>query len=1172
MKLKNLRQIKGTFTMLICWVFLILYQVPIHSAVPIDQKILLEEAFRLMGNQFGVFFNYDQDMVSDTRVVYKAEAYHNVEEALEDIFHQTDLKYQVFDKRFVAVYRESKQGLESLRKMIDHFQSIVDRNDNKTIARTEVAPAPVLIRSLRPQIIENKSLGYSIGGRVMDSNGEPLYGVNIQVKGTGTGTATDLEGYFNLEDIDENAILVISYIGYQTQEVAVAGKSNLTITLIPDSQLLDEVVVVGYGIQKKSNITGAISSIRSRDLENVPNGRIEQALQGRVSGVTIMQNSGQPGSSSTIRIRGITTFNNNEPLYVVDGVVVDPGGIGYLNQSDIASIEVLKDAASAAIYGTRAAGGVILITTKKGSQGRLQVNYNGYYGISQPEHVLTLLNATQYAVLRNESSAAAGNGIIFPDVHNLGLGTDWQNAIFNYSAPRFSNELSISGGNAVSTFYFSGGFQTQEGIVTSEISSHDKLNFRLNSTHKISEKITFGQTLGYTRQKGVGLGNTNSEFGGPLSSAINLDPITPLVVTDVASQPNAVIYNNPNIIRDPLGNPYGISSYVGQEMTNPLAYVQTRLGNYGWSDDIIGNAYVEIEPISSLRFRSTVGIKKAYWGNVSFTPLYFLSNTVQTNSNNYNKGENRVFNWNLENSLTYSKIFGVHDLTVLVGQAAYVDNNGGNVGMTFFNLPIDSYEDASFNFDVGLSNRDGYSGDFIQHRISSLFGRINYSFDNRYLFTGIIRRDGSTRFGSNMKYGVFPSFSVGWNLHEEAFFNPSSSINRLKFRGGYGVVGNDAMADFRYLSLVVGGFNYAVGRDGTVTTGYAPETLDNPNLHWEETRSADIGFDLDLFNNFSINFDWFNKKTVGILRPVVIPGYVGVSSLPWDNVADMENTGVELEVGYNQSFGDFNISVNANGSFLKNVVTYVAADTNFISGGASFQSMGNVTRIQEGQSYNSFFGYKVLGIFQNEEEIQNYTQDGEMIQPNARPGDFKWADLDGDGQISSGDLDRTFLGSSLPKYTFGFNVAMDYKGLDFMLFAQGVAGNKIFQGLRRLDILTSNYSTRALSRWHGEGTSDDYPRLIDSDPNGNFTKMSDFYLEDGDYLRVKLLQVGYSLPGNLTRRIGIQRVRIFATAENLLTLTRYTGYDPEVGGGVFGIDKGQYPQARTFLGGIQVAF
>ncbi len=1159
--------------MLICWVLLLIYQVPVHSASPASQEVLLEEAFQLIGKQFGVFFNYDQEMVSDTRVIYKAEAYENVEEALSDVFEQTNLQYRIFDKRYVAVYRETQEGVESLKKMIHHFQAIVDRNDEKVPVREKITPAPVLRKAMGHQILESKTFPYSIDATVIDQSGEPLIGVNIQVKGTNKGTSTDIDGTFTLEDIDENAILVISYIGYQTQEVSVAGRSHLTITMLPDSQLLDEVVVVGYGIQKKSNTTGAISSIRSDDLENVPNGRIEQALQGRVSGVTIMQNSGQPGSSSTIRIRGITTFNNNEPLYVVDGVVVDPGGIGYLNQSDIASIEVLKDAASAAIYGTRAAGGVILITTKKGSQGKLQVNYNGYYGVSQPENILTLLNATQYAVLRNESSVAAGNGVIFPRVISLGQGTDWQNEIFNYSAPRYSNELSISGGNAVSTFYFSGGMQSQKGIVTSEISSHRKLNFRLNSTHKISDVITFGQTLGYTNQKGVGLGNTNSEFGGPLSSAINLDPITPVVVTDVASQPNAVVYNNANLIRDPQGNPYGISNYVGQEMTNPLAYTQTRLGNYGWSDDIIGNAYVEITPIPELKLRSTVGIKKAYWGNVSFTPLYFLSNTVQTNSNNYNKGENRVFNWNLENSLTYSNSFGNHDLTVLLGQAAYVDNTGGNVGMTFFNLPIEEYQDASFNFDVGLDNRDGYSGDFIQHKISSLFSRVNYSFADKYLFTGIIRRDGSTKFGSNMKYGVFPSFSVGWNIHEEDFFNPGSFINRLKIRGGYGVVGNDAMADFRYLSLVVGGFNYAIGNDGAVTTGYAPETLDNPNLHWEETRSADIGFDLEIFNHFNVNFDWFNKNTVGILRPVVIPGYVGVSSLPWDNVADMENTGVELELGYNNSFGDLNVSINANGSFLKNTVTYVAADTNFISGGASFQSMGNVTRIQEGHSYNSFFGYKTLGIFQNEEEIRNYTNsEGAMIQPNARPGDFMWADLDGDGQITSGDLDRTFLGSSLPRYTFGFNMSLDYKGVDFMLFAQGVGGNKIFQGLRRLDILTSNYSTRALSRWHGEGTSDDFPRLIDSDPNGNFTRMSDFYLEDGDYLRIKLLQVGYTLPNHLFGQLGLKRLRIYATAENLLTLTRYTGYDPEVGGGVFGIDKGQYPQARTFLGGIQISF
>ncbi len=1014
-----------------------------------------------------------------------------------------------------------------------------------------------------------------IQGTVTSSSlGVPLPSATITVKGTTIATQTDINGNFTLSVPSHAKELVISYTDYITQEVALTS-SNLTynISLVPTNKSLSEVVVVGYGTQKKSNVTGAISSIKASDLEDVPNGRIEQALQGRVSGVTIMQNSGQPGSPSTIRIRGITTFNDNDPLYVVDGVVIDPGGIGYLNQSDIASIEVLKDAASAAIYGTRAAGGVILITTKKGKAGHMRVNYNGYYGISQPERILKLLNATEYAVLRNESSVAAGNGILFPNVSNLGKGTDWQKAIFNFSAPRYSNEVSLSGGNEKSTFYFSAGMQSQDGIVTTDISNYNKLNLRLNSTHKISKFFTFGQTLGYTHQKSTGLGNTNSEFGGPLSSAINLDPLTPLVVTDIASQPNAVIYNNPNIIRDKKGDPYGISSYVGQEMTNPIAYIQTRLGQYNWSDDFVGNAFLEAKPISTLTLRSTIGVKKAFWGNIGFTPEYFLSNTVQTNKNSYGKGENKAYSWNIENTITYSNTFGNHDLTVLVGQGAYVENIGGYVGMTFYNLPINSYKDASFGFDVGLANRDGYSGDFIEHKISSLFGRLNYSFKDKYLLTGIVRRDGSTKFGSNKKYGVFPSFSAGWNVHREEFFKNISAINTLKIRGGYGVVGNDAMDDFRYLSLVVGGFNYSLGNSGAVTTGYAPETLDNPNLHWEETKSADVGFDATFLNNFNISFDWFNKKTSGILRPVSIPGYVGVSSSPWGNVADMKNTGVELELGYRKSFGDFNLSVNANGSYLKNTVTYVSADTNFIGGGASFQSMSTVTRIQVGQSYNSFFGYKTLGIFQNEQEIQSYTNKaGGLIQPDARPGDFKWADLDGDGKITSGDLDKTFLGSNLPKYTFGFTINLDYKGFDLMVFGQGAAGNKIFQGLRRLDILTANYSTKAMSRWHGEGTSNTFPRLTDSDPNGNFTRMSDFYLEDGDYLRLKLLQIGYTIPNHLISRTGISRLRVYVTAENLVTLTKYTGYDPEVGGGVFGIDKGQYPQARSFMGGIQLSF
>ncbi len=1013
----------------------------------------------------------------------------------------------------------------------------------------------------------------TITGKVTDENNVGVVGASVTIKNSTVGTRTNETGEFTLSVPTSANTLIITYVGYASKEMPITG-NTVSVSLVRSAGAsLDEVVVVGYGTQRKSNVTGAISSVKAKDLENVPNGRIEQALQGRVAGVTIMQNSGQPGSGSTIRVRGITTFNNNNPLWVVDGVVVDAGGIGYLNQSDIESIEVLKDAASSAIYGTRAAGGVILVTTKKGRSGKPVVSYNGFYGVSEPAKMLDLLNASQYAVLRNESSVAAGGAVVYNDIASLGKGTDWQKAIFNNSAQRYLHEISLSGGSERSTFYLSAGIQDQEGIVASDISHYKKINLRLNSTHKISNIFTFGQTLGYTRQESIGLGNTNSEFGGPLSSAINLDPITPLVVTDIASQPNAAIYGNPTIIKDVNGNPYGISNWVGQEMTNPLAYIQTRLGGQNWSDDIVGNAFLEANVMKGLKFRSTLGAKKAYWGNIGFTPLYLLSSTVSSNKNSYHKEENKGFSWNIENTVTYNKEIGDHNFTVLLGQGTYVENIGGRVGITLYNLPINNYQDASFGFDVGLANRDGYAADFVEHKISSLFSRINYSYADKYLFTGIIRRDGSTRFGPNKKYGNFPSFSAGWNVNKENFWNPNNIVNSLKIRGGYGVVGNDQSGDFQYLSRVVGGYNYSVGNSGAVTTGYAPETLDNPDLGWEETASADIGFDATIFRSVTVGFDWFNKKTTGILRQVRIPGYVGVSSNPWDNVADMKNSGVELELGYRTNFGKLNLSVNANGSYIKNTVTYVARDTNFIGGDAGFQSMGSVTRIQVGHSYNSFWGYQKLGIFQNQQEISNYkNKDGGLIQPDARPGDFMWADLNGDGKITTGDLDKTFLGSNLPKYTFGFTINMNYEGFDFMAFAQGVAGNKIFQGLRRLDILTSNYSTRAMSRWTGEGTSNDFPRLSDSDPNGNFSNMSDFYLEKGDYLRLKVLQLGYTLPKSIFNKIGATRLRVYVTGENLLTLTNYTGYDPEVGGGVFGVDKGQYPQARSIIGGLQLSF
>ena len=1023
--------------------------------------------------------------------------------------------------------------------------------------------------------IFNQAMGqaFQVSGKVKDkATGAALSDATVTIKGSAVRTKTNLQGDFTIKVPQKGTILTITYVGMTAVDYTVNDMSPISVALDLSSTTLEDVVLnVGYGTQKKSVVTGSISRVSAKDLDKVPNGRVEQTLQGRVAGVTIAANSGQPGTPSSILIRGVTTFGGgNNPLWVVDGVVVDAGGIGYLNQSDIESIEVLKDATSAAIYGTRAATGVIMVTTKKGKAGQLSVSYNGFYGTSSPAKMLKMLNASQYAALLNERSVAGGGSVLFSNIGSLGVGTDWQKAIFNNDARRYSHEISLSGGSDKSTFYLSFGTQDQAGIVATEISNYSKQNVRLNSTHKISKVFTFGQTLGYTHQKSTGIGNTNSEFGGPLSSAINLDPITSLVITDPILAAGAPYNSNP-VIRDAAGRPYGISTIVGQEMTNPLAYIQTRLGQYNWSDDLIGNAFLEAVVSKDIKFKTSVGGKLAFWGGQAFTPASYLSATNSVLQNNYGKNNNNTLNWNVENTLTYSKKWNDHNFTVLLGQGAYVENNGGGSSVALFGLPISSYKDASFNFDISQANRSSGSYDFTNHKLTSLFGRVNYNFQEKYLFTGIYRRDGSSRFGANNKFGVFPSFSLGWVANKEKFWKENDFVNTLKIRGGYGVVGNDNIRDFGYLSTVAGGLNYTVGNAGVITTGYAPTTLDNPDLRWEETKQTDIGFDAQILHDFTLTVDLYNKKTTGILRPIAIPNYVGVTSAPVANVADMENMGLEVELGYRKKIGEVNFSANGNFAYLKNNVTFISTSTNFIGGDAAFQSMGAVTRTQVGQSYNSFYGFKTAGIFQNMAEVAGYTNAaGGKIQPSARPGDFRWVDTDGDGAIT--DKDKTYLGTSLPKYTFGLTLNADYKGFDLMVFAQGAAGNKIFQGIRRLDIGTANWQTVALSRWNGEGTSNTYPRLTSADDNGNFGKMSDFYLEDGNYLRLKIVQVGYTLPVKMLKKIGGSKLRVYATAENLLTLTKYTGYDPEIGGGVFGIDKGIYPQAKSFILGIQMQF
>lgn len=1009
------------------------------------------------------------------------------------------------------------------------------------------------------------------------SDGSPLPGVTVIVQGTKTGTSTDTKGDFIISVPKLGSVLVFSQIGMETRSVVVRDNTPLNIALRESASTLSEVVVVGYGTQRKSVVTGAISSVKASDLQNQQISRVEQALQGRTSGLTVASASGAPGSSATVRIRGITSLNSNNPLYVVDGVVVDVGGIDYLNQADIESIEVLKDAASAAIYGARAAGGVILITTKKGKSGSMDVNYSGYYGTQAPARKLELLNAMQYATLRNEASVNGGGSIVFSDPQALGTGTDWQDALFNDNARIQNHELSISGGGEKSTFYTSFGYFDQQGIVASDISNYKRYNIRLNSTHKIKDWLTVGQNVGYSHIKSQGGLGTNTEFGGPLSSAINLDPLTPVIITD-QNEANTNPYSGQQVVRDANGNPYGISQIVQQEMTNPLAYVQTRLGNYGWSDNIVGNVYAEIEPVKGLKLRSTVGSKLAYWGDESFTPIYYLNAATTSNQTAFSRNRNKAFNWNIENTASYSQKIDRHNFTVLIGQGAYKDNHTSGLNITFNNIAAKTFDEATFNLKVPAASRvsDAYEG--IDHTVSSLFTRVTYDYGEKYLFTGILRRDGSSRFGSSHKYGFFPSASVGWVASNEEFWPENKVVNFAKVRASYGVTGNDELGDFRYLATVGPNRNYVFGNDG-LFIGYSPDAPANPDLKWEETSQLDIGLDASLFQNWTFTFDWFNKKTTGILQPLTLPGYFGATGTSYGNVADMENKGVEMELGFRKQLGDFRLDLRGNASYIKNKVTYLGenlgAPIEFITqNSAVIQNIRHdLQRTAVGESFNSFYGYKTNGIFQNQAEIDSYVNsEGTVIQPDAVPGDFKWVDSNGDGSIT--EADRMFLGNALPSWTFGFTLNAAWKQFDIQVFGQGVAGNKIFQAVRRLDIPTANWQGKALNRWTAEGSTNSYPRLSTSDPNYNFSNPSDFYLEDGDYFRIKTLQIGYTFSKPLIKKAGLKNARIYVSSNNLVTFTKYSGFDPEIGGGpdLFGVDAGIYPQARSFLLGVNVGF
>ncbi len=1054
-----------------------------------------------------------------------------------------------------------------------------------------------------------------VKGTVMDPYGLPVIGAAVMVEGTSIGTTVDLDGNFVIPNaVPADAVLVVSSIGYKTARIPVGG-GNLNIILEEDTEMLEETVVIGYGVQKKSVVTAAISSITSDDLKSQSQTRIDNLLQGMTSGVTVTSPSGAPDAGSQVRIRGIGSTNNSEPLYIIDGFAVS-GGIDYLNPNDIERIEVLKDAASGAVYGARAANGVILVTTKQGTKGKTQVTYDFSYGLQNPWRKPSVLNATEYAIMMNEGYINAGQAPVYDDPYSLGEGTDWVDAIFNYNAPTMKHDLNISGGNEKMTYSTSAGYLTREGTIGGNYgrSNYDRFTVRqaLNATlfdnsaeRNWLNKMTFNTSVSYAHINSTGI-NNNSEFGSPLGSALGMAPTLGIYATPEEEESYKTLYPDgyDYILRDAAGRAYSIvDGVIYNEQSNPLAMLSLPGTKYD-TDKFIANAAGELQLWDGLKFRSSIGIDLAFWGNHGYNPQYFLSsknfnyNTV-TNSEVYDKDGNksivsklnyaesasqemnRSLRWQVENVLTYDKTFGAHSIAAVLGQSA-IRSTSSNVGASARGLmyPYDEWK-ITVNNTLGKDsegNRNGWgSWNSIAYSLLSYFGRISYNYDERYMAEVTMRADASSNFGPNNKWGYFPSVSLGWNVKNESFLKDVPAISMLKLRGSWGINGNDQIGSFRYAVYMNSGNNYVFGSGGAGTeaniTGAKPNGLANPNVKWEQSIQTDIGVDMGfLGNRLTFTADYYNKVTSGMLMDMQVPSYAG-DSAPVGNVGTMSNAGVEMDLGYRETLGDFSWHASLNATYNKNTLTKLGDDASFLSG--SSHKIGTLTRGVVGMPFPYFYGHKTDGIFQNAAEVAAYVnKDGVLLQPNAQPGDVRFVDVDGDGDID--DDDRTYIGKGTPDWSFGLNIGFEWKGLDFNMLLQGTVGNQVFNVTRRTDLYYINLPKTILNRWTGEGTSDSQPRFVFDSPNQNY-RASDLWVEDASFLRARNVQLGYTLPQKWTQKIAVQRLRFYVQAENLFTLTKYTGCDPEVTGGNgfssdLGVDRGVYPQSRTFSVGVNLNF
>jgi TonB-dependent starch-binding outer membrane protein SusC len=1010
--------------------------------------------------------------------------------------------------------------------------------------------------------------GQTLTGVVTDhATGESLPSANIVVEGTMVGTVTDFDGNYSLELSPGDHIVTFSYVGYIREEVRISLSPGeirtMNVALILDVTTFDELIVVGYGSQKKKVVTGAISSVNADEISSTSVLRVDQAMQGRTAGVLVTNLSGQPGESPTVRIRGAGTTGNADPLYIVDGMAV--GGIDYLNPGDIESIDVLKDAASAAIYGARAANGVVLITTKSGTRGQMNVTYSAYQGVQNVSRTIDMLDASQYRMFMNEGAKNAGLTEPF-DLNEIPrFNTNWQDVLFEKNAPIFNHDLSVNGGTENSTYASSMSYFSQQGIIGGDKSQFDRITARLNTRHKVNKAFTFGNNLAYSHVVRRGI-SSNTSFNGAYSSALNIDPLTPVYEEDEAilSQPP---FSSEPVISNGAGKFYGLSNYIGAEIVNPLALLEVQNGETR-VDKIVGNVFGDVEIVDGLRFNTSLGIDLAYVLNDSHRPLFYL-NSAQLNigKTSVSKSIDRYFTWQVENTLSYTRQINDHNFSVLGGMTAskfnFEDLSGFNA-----QVPVDNPRHVYLNLATDTV-WTAYGGAAHSSLLSG-FGRILYDYKSRYALNLTIRRDGSSKFGANNRYGTFPSMGVSWIISEEQFFPSLRNLSILKLRASWGVNGNQEIGNYQFISTINKSRGYIFG--GGRAFGASPSFIENADIRWEESEQIDIAVDLGAFSNrLTATVDYYIKTTKGLLERIPIPAHVG-NDPPLANVGSVENRGIELSLNWRHYSEGFGYRLGLNGAYNRNRMTKIGNEEGVLPG-ATWAVAGMVTRAEVGLPIAYFWGYKTDGIFQNQAEVfQHINSSGTLLQPNAKPGDVRFADINGDGVINADD--RTMIGNPTPDFTLGMNASIDYKQFDIGLLITGTYGNDIFNGMQRHDLRFTNRPVSALNRWTGEGTSNTMPRYTWVDANNNY-RVSDLYIEDGSYLRIKNVQVGYTIPGQVLSRINASSWRVYISAENLYTLTAYSGADPEIGALSsfnIGIDRGIYPQARTLRFGTSITF